>query len=213
MHKFILGITALALGSSAAWAQPNSATYITNDQIQKVLKTGTATDRTLQVFDMGGYQLSVAVVHRGRTAPGAASQGNASAAANAPRPASAPVCGLGAPPAGVAAGQPGMISHTDTVETYIITSGSGTLITGGQIVAGVPSAADSEVTKILNGPSCSGRVYGATVSKVVNVGDVIMIPANVPHGWTAIGDHVTYLSVRPDPKKVLEKGYVHPGMK
>lgn len=212
MSKIFLGALVLCTAASAAMAQTGSATYIMNDQIQAVLKSGTATDRTLRVLDMGGYQLSVAVIHRGATAPGAASQGNATAAAAA-RPPGAPTCGLSAPPAGAVAGQRGMISHTDTVETYIVTSGSGTLITGGQIVNGAPSAPDSDVTRILNGPSCSGQVYGPTVSRVVTVGDVIVIPANVAHGWTAIADHVTYLSVRPDPKKVLQPGYVHPAIK
>jgi len=212
MNKVILGALVLCMASSAVLAQTDSATYIMNDQIQAVLKSGTATDRTLCVLDMGSYQLSVAVVHRGATPAGSASQGNASAAAAA-RPAGAPTCGLATAPAGAAAGQRGMISHTDTVETYIVTSGSGTLITGGQIVNGAPSAPDSNVTRVLNGPSCSGQVYGPTVNRVVHVGDVIVIPANVAHGWTAIGDHVTYLSVRPDPKKVLQPGYVHPAIK
>jgi hypothetical protein len=46
----------------------------------------------------------------------------------------------------------------------------------------------------------------------VKVGDIIIIPENVPHGWTGVTDHVTYLSVRPDPKKVLQTGYVHPAI-
>jgi hypothetical protein len=35
----------------------------------------------------------------------------------------------------------------------------------------------------------------------------------VPHGWTDIGDHVDYLSVRPDPDRVLPAGYVNPALK
>ena len=29
-------------------------------------------------------------------------------------------------------------------------------------------------------------------------------------GWSQITDHVTYLSVRPDPDRVLPAGYVYP---
>jgi hypothetical protein len=106
-----------------------------------------------------------------------------------------------------------MIAHDATAETYIIVSGGGTLITGGKIATGNRSGPDSEVTKILNGPSCSGPAVGADlVRKVVKTGDIIVIPAGVPHGWTDIGDHVDYLSVRPDPDKVLQHGYVHPAM-
>ena len=92
-----------------------------------------------------------------------------------------------------------------------MTSGSGTLITGGTIVNGRRSPADSEVTTILNGPSCNGTMVGYS-SRVINVGDIIVIPEGVPHGFSAIPDHVTYLSVRPDLKKVLKKGYVNPAL-
>ena len=46
----------------------------------------------------------------------------------------------------------------------------------------------------------------------IKVGDVIVIPEGVPHGFSAIPDHVTYLSVRPDLKKVLKRGYVNPAL-
>jgi len=35
-------------------------------------------------------------------------------------------------------------------------------------------------------------------------------PTGVGHGWSQITDHVTYLSVRPDPDRVLPAGYVYP---
>ncbi len=66
------------------------------------------------------------------------------------------------------------------------------------------------MTTTLNGPSCSGLIVGAgVVKRVVNVGDIIIIPAGVAHGWVEIPDHVDYLTVRPDPDRVL-KPYVHP---
>ena len=208
MKKIILSAAALLVATGAS-AQTDRATILTREQVQAVLKSSNSTDKTLRVLEMGGYQMSVAVVHRGKTAAGAASPGSATAA-QARQTAS---CGLSAPPAGAAAGQRGMIAHSDTAETYIVISGGGTLVTGGQIVGGSPSAADSEVTRILNGPSCSGQVYGQTQSKVLKVGDIAVIPAGVAHGWTDIGDEVTYLSVRPDPKRVLQPGYVHPALK
>ena len=84
------------------------------------------------------------------------------------------------------------------------------MITGGKIVNGRRSAPESEVTKTLNGPSCSGTIVGGTTHNI-KVGDIIIIPEGVPHGFTAIADHVTYLSIRPDLKKVLQHGYVNPG--
>src|SRR6516225_2569785 len=113
--------------------------------------------------------------------------------------------------------QPGAatgIEHEHQTETYVIVSGSGTLVTGGHIVNGRKSAADSDVTKVLNGPSCSGVIAGDDVVKrVVGPGDIIIIPATVPHGWTDITDHVDYLSVRPDPDRVLPSGYMNPALK
>jgi DNA-binding beta-propeller fold protein YncE len=49
-------------------------------------------------------------------------------------------------------------------------------------------------------------------SRAINVGDIIVIPEGVPHGFSAIPDHITYLSVRPDLKRVLKKGYVNPAL-
>jgi mannose-6-phosphate isomerase-like protein (cupin superfamily) len=205
MRKAIL-VTALLLGTSTAvLAQPSGAVDITNAQIQKVLKEQPkATDHTPRVVDMGSYQLAVGVVHRGPTGQ-AAGRGPA-------RAPTTPACGATSMPAGAKQG-PGGIAHNDTVETYIVISGSGTLVTGGEILNGHQSGPDSEVTKILNGPSCSGRIVGNFVSRHMGVGDISVIPAGVPHGWTDITSEVTYLSVRPDPKKVLEHGYVNPALK
>ena len=41
-------------------------------------------------------------------------------------------------------------------------------------------------------------------------GDIVIIPPGVVHAWSQITDHVTYLSVRPDPGRVLPGGYVNP---
>jgi hypothetical protein len=201
---------ALLAFTGAAVAQQDVATDITNAQIQKVLKDQPkATDHTLRVLDMGSYQMSVAVVYRGPTNRPA----GARRAGPPPGAAQATPCGVTSLPAGSKPASAGGISHDDTVETYIVISGSGTLVTGGQIMNGRRSGPDSEVTKILNGPSCSGQIVGNYVSRKMVVGDISVIPAGLPHGWTDITDHVTYLSVRPDPKKVLEHGYVNPALK
>jgi len=38
----------------------------------------------------------------------------------------------------------------------------------------------------------------------------VIIPAGLFHAWSEIPDHVTYLSIRPDPNGVLPAGYVNP---
>jgi hypothetical protein len=100
-----------------------------------------------------------------------------------------------------------MIYHDYTAETYIITSGSGILTTGGIIVNKKASAG---VANVMNGPSGGGTAGAGAYSRRVQVGDIIIIPTGVGHGWSQITDHVTYLSVRPDPDRVLPAGYVYP---
>ncbi|HLG97561.1 MAG TPA: hypothetical protein VKX49_14705 [Bryobacteraceae bacterium] len=214
MYKAVLGAAALLAFASMGFAQPKAAIDITKAQIDEVLKNAPPkVDQTLRVIDMGDYQLSVAVVHRGPTGQPAGGRGRGAAGGGRAQQANVERCGLSSAPAGAQQSPPGMIAHDDTVETYIVISGSGTLVTGGEIVNGTRSPADSEVTTILNGPSCSGRSYGDIVSRKLNVGDISVIPAGVPHGWADITSEVTYLSVRPDPKKVLQHGYVNPSIK
>jgi mannose-6-phosphate isomerase-like protein (cupin superfamily) len=103
------------------------------------------------------------------------------------------------------------IYHDQTTEVYYILSGSGMLTTGGTIVAPRRPAADSDIVKVLNGPSAVGINQGGYTRKV-GPGDMIIIPAGVFHGWSQITDQVTYLSVRPDPDRVLPTGYVNPAL-
>lgn len=207
MKNKALQILALAIAATPAalWAQaPKDGTYISTEDIQAVLKHAvdtkrTSPDNTIRVIDMGNYQMGVAVVHRGAMGGTANTGGVAS---------SSPACGEQR----TGATGPNGILHDVTAESYVVISGGATLIMGGTIVNGRRSAPDSEVTTILNGPSCSGTMVGYT-SREVKTGDVIIIPEGVPHGFSAIPDHITYLSIRPDLKKVLQKGYVNPALK
>jgi mannose-6-phosphate isomerase-like protein (cupin superfamily) len=209
MRMTIRQVAALAivLGAPAmTYAQsPKAATYITDEEVKKV-NTLPGIDRQIRVVDIGNENLAVGIVHRGATGAAAAGGGRRG---GAPAAAPAEVCAeqASAPPADAAATG---ITHDSQTESYIIVSGGGTLVTGGHIVNGRKSAPSAEVTKVLNGPSCSGIIAGAdVVRKVVKTGDIIIIPAGVPHGWTDIADHVDYLSIRPS-ARVLEAGYVNP---
>ena len=209
MRKKILQALAMVFAACPliALAQaPKDGVYISDEDVKAVLKHAVDTkrtipDNTIRVIDMDQYQLGVAVIHRG--AMGGGGGANAGAAAN-----SSPACGEQRPGA---AGPTG-IFHDDTAESYVVISGSATLITGGTIVNGRRSAPDAEVTTILNGPSCSGTMVGYT-SREIKTGDIVIIPEHVPHGFSAVPDHITYLSIRPDLKKVLEHGYVNPALK
>ena len=210
MKNKALQILALVIAACpvVALAQaPKDGVYISDEDVKAVLKHAVDTkrtipDNTIRVIDMDKYQLGVAVIHRGALKGG----GNATPAAAAANP--APACGE--PRAG-ATGPTG-IFHDDTAESYVVISGSATLITGGTVVNGRRSAPDAEVTTILNGPSCSGTMVGYT-SREIKTGDIIIIPEGVPHGFSEVPDHVTYLSIRPDLKKVLQHGYVNPALK
>ena len=200
--SLLLFVPALALAQST-----KAATYITDEQV-KAINSLPGVDRQIITTDIGKLNLSVGIVHRGATnAPPAGGGGGGAAAAQQGEP-----CGE----KGAAQASPGTasgIAHDGQTETYIIVSGGGTLVTGGKIVNGRKSPPDSQVTKVLNGPSCSGRIEGPdVVKKVVKTGDIIVIPAGVPHGWTDITDHVDYLSVRPDPDRLLAP-YVNPALK
>jgi len=228
MKRTILNAAAVAMALAPAvglaQSKPTSATYITDEEV-KAVNALPGVDRTIKVVDIGPENYAVGVIHRGATGARGAGGGGAAAAGGGAARGGAAAGGAGrggaqqgepcgeqstAPTTG---GTPGMIAHDQQTEGYLIISGSGTLVTGGKIVNGRKSAADAEVTKVLNGPSCSGTsVGGDMVKKVVKTGDIIIIPAGVPHGWTDIGDHVDYLSFRPS-ARVLEAGYTNPAIK
>jgi hypothetical protein len=241
-HTFLKALAAAAILTPIvgfAQGKATSATYITDEEV-KTVNALPGVDRTIRVVDIGPENFAVGVIHRGATAAagrgtgaggGAATGSGAAAGGGAGRGAGggAGAAGAGRGAGGGAAAQgepcgeqstspttggaPGMIAHDQQTEGYLIISGGGTLITGGKIVNGRKSGPDAEVTKVLNGPSCSGTAVGADiVRKVVKTGDIIIIPAGVPHGWTEIGDHVDYLSFRPS-ARVLEAGYVNPALK
>ena len=96
--------------------------------------------------------------------------------------------------------------HDSTAETYIMLSGSGILTTGGAINDKKPSTNYN----LLNGPGGNGVAGQGSYSRRLQAGDIVIIPPGVLHVWTQIPDQVTYLSVRPDPDRVLPGGYVNP---
>ena len=210
----ILGI-ALVLSPVVGFAQmgkkPTAATYITKEQIDTVNKTP-GVDRTIAVMDIGDQHFSVGIIHRGSTtAPAAAPAARPAGAAPAAPPANTQACGetMATVPAGLSSG----LYHNKQTEGYYIVSGEGMIVTGGHIVNGRTSAPDAEVTTTLNGPSCSGRIGGNDVVKrMVKTGDIVIIPAGVPHGWVEIKEHVDYLSFRPS-GDILTVGYVNPALK
>src|SRR5688572_22599896 len=163
-RSFVIPLALLVLPTALSGQQNLAATYITAEQVQTV-NAQTGTDRQIVSVDIGKLNLAVGVIHRGASAAPAAPGA-------APTPAPADVaCGLPLSATVPADAVPGGILHDHQTETYIIISGGGTLVTGGRIMNGRKSGANSAVTTTLNGPSCSGMIVGNdVVRRVVKVG-------------------------------------------
>ena len=102
-------------------------------------------------------------------------------------------------------------THSKVTEVYYVVSGSGTLTTGGTLLDVVARPPDSDSVTILAGPGASATTRDG-YSRKVSAGDIIVIPAGLFHGWQHVEDHVTYLSIRPDPDRVLPAGYINPAL-
>lgn len=190
MRTSTLTILVLTVGASAAVAQtftdnngPKQATYIADEEVKTVLKGAPP-----------AVDQQIKVVDTGKYNVGVG------------------IIHRGKIPPRSDGSVAGIIHHNQT-ETYVIVSGTGTLATGGTILDGKEAAPDSPVYKLLNGPSLSGTVKTGFYLRVVKPGDLVIIPPDVFHGWAQVDEHVDYLSVRPDPDRVLPAGYVNPAIK
>jgi quercetin dioxygenase-like cupin family protein len=105
------------------------------------------------------------------------------------------------------------LNHSQLTEVYYITSGSATLVTGGDVTNVKALPATSEIVTTIVGPTNTALFTKPAQVRTVSAGDVVIIPAGVYHGWAEIPDHIEYLSVRPDVEKVLPAGYVNPTLK
>lgn len=102
--------------------------------------------------------------------------------------------------------------HVHIAEVYVVLSGSGMLLTGGEIFnRGELLFEDGAASDggIAIGPSYFAESRGGVVREIEE-GDVVIIPPGTMHIWTQIPDHVTYLSIRIDSDQVLPAGYVNP---
>jgi mannose-6-phosphate isomerase-like protein (cupin superfamily) len=163
---------------------PVIATDITAAQIQAVLKAPSIiADRLVTSVDAGDYNVGIGALQRGATTPGA------------------PV---------------GAINHTQITEIYYIVSGTGTLLTGGTVKDAHPTKADNDEGKqiiMVVGPSNQGNFDKPAQRRKVAPGDMFIIPPGVWHGFDDIpASGISYVTVRPDPTRVLKAGYVNPAI-
>ena len=101
----------------------------------------------------------------------------------------------------------GAITHDNQTEGYYIISGGGTAFIDGRLLNGRHSTNNPDGGP--NGPGCGGGVAVGSRKVELKVGDVLIVPPGVIHGWADIPDHVDYLSFRPS-HGVMKNGWVNP---
>ena len=79
------------------------------------------------------------------------------------------------------------LMHPRTTDVYVIREGSGTLVTGGQIVDENGAPVDGQ----------RGAAIRGGEERVIGDGDLIFIPAGVPHGIRET-DGITWFNIRFD---------------
>ena len=98
---------------------------------------------------------------------------------------------------------PNSVAEHDLVsEVYHVMSGSGTLVTGPDLVNMQRRPADLETVRLFNGPGNNAEAIRNPTTQELKPGDVVVIPAGTGHYFTRIDDHITYLMIRMDPDKV-----------
>jgi mannose-6-phosphate isomerase-like protein (cupin superfamily) len=199
---------------------PTTATVISKAEIDKISATEQSQqtrDENARVVDIGdGWSMELGIVHRSKQrvmtvgeAQAARGRGNAPAAAargNAQAAAPTTPCGeqMANPPADALQGA---ITHDNQTEGYYIVSGGGTAFIDGKVVNGRRSTNNPDGGP--NGPGCGGGVAVGSRKVELKVGDVLIVPPGVIHGWFDIPDHVDYLSFRPS-HGVMKNGWVNP---
>jgi gentisate 1,2-dioxygenase len=85
------------------------------------------------------------------------------------------------------------------------------LVTGGEESNPREFPSDNISVLELIGPSGSRTTIEGQV-QTISTGDIVVIPAGVPHGFRNIQDQITYLSIRVDPDQTLPISYLHPSL-
>jgi mannose-6-phosphate isomerase-like protein (cupin superfamily) len=89
-----------------------------------------------------------------------------------------------------------------TTEVWRVMDGAGTLVTGGTLVDAKPMTDDDPDLPLLGRGERGTPITGGESRRIAK-GDVVIIPAGVPHGFSAIEGSITLLVVRIDPAKML----------
>ncbi len=100
--------------------------------------------------------------------------------------------------------EPGRVAEHDLVtEVYYVISGSGTNVTGSDLVDAVTRPPDNRAVQFLNGPGHNATAIRNGTTHELSAGDILVIPAGTGHQFTRIDDHIRYVMIRIDPDKVV----------
>jgi mannose-6-phosphate isomerase-like protein (cupin superfamily) len=97
----------------------------------------------------------------------------------------------------------GVAEHDLVTEVYYVIAGSGTSLTGPDLVDATPRPSTNTAVQRLNGPGHNAAAIRNGVTHELTPGDVLVIPAGTGHQFTRIDNYITYLMVRVDPDKVV----------
>jgi mannose-6-phosphate isomerase-like protein (cupin superfamily) len=99
---------------------------------------------------------------------------------------------------------PGVVAvHFKVTEIYHVMDGAATLVTGGTMLNAKARPADSIAVRLEDGPGASGTAIEGGVTRRIKAGDMVVIPAGLPHWFSEIEGSITYVVVRVDPNRLL----------
>jgi hypothetical protein len=177
----IVSAIALATPTAQAVSQPPSAAFVMAGDVmatQRQLSPTFTDDEPIRVVAAGPNRIGVFVVGRPKqTGP---AQNNAEGAVHVTE-------GL----------------ELDQVSAIVrVLDGAGTIVTGGRLIGPERMSASDPDTQVI-GPGHRGKFILGGQSRRMSAGDMVIIPAGVPHGFSEIDKPITYLVIRVDTGQVL----------
>ena len=100
---------------------------------------------------------------------------------------------------------PDAYQHHAITEIYQVVSGGGTLVTGGTLENATEIRRDDPSVVRLMGPTAAGAAIKGGTSQHIGPGDIVVIPANTPHGFAELApEGIAYVVVRVDAHRMLQ---------